>query len=102
MNNYILEAEIVEIESVQEDQAHAFALNKREIEVIQNILAELYAEVEPTRLPGYTDDQMFELNAGIDFAVIFSVKYSLKLLLMVDHLQQNYSMLCHAHMDWMG
>ena len=64
-----LEAEIIEIESVQEDQAHAFALNKREIEVIQNILAELYDEVEPTRLPGYTDDQMFELNAGIDFAV---------------------------------
>ena len=64
-----LQAELIEAESFLEDQAHAFALNKREIEVIQNILAELYAEVEPTRLPGYTDDQMFELNAGIDFAV---------------------------------
>ena len=29
----------------------------------------LYTIVEPTRIPGYTDDQMFEANANNEFTI---------------------------------
>jgi hypothetical protein len=64
-----LEAELIELESTLEDTAHAFALNKQEIVIIKKLLAELYTIAEPTRIPGYTDDQMFEANANNEFTV---------------------------------
>ena len=64
-----LEAELIELESTLEDTAHAFALNKQEIVIIKKLLAELYKIAEPTRIPGYTDDQMFEANANNEFTV---------------------------------
>ena len=64
-----LEAELIELESTLEDTAHAFALNKQEIIIIKKLLAELYEIAEPTRIPGYTDDQMFEANANNEFTV---------------------------------
>ncbi len=64
-----LEAELIELESTLEDTAHAFALNKQELVIIRNLLTELYAIAEPTRIPGYTDDQMFEANANNEFTV---------------------------------
>ena len=64
-----LEAELIELESTLEDTAHAFALNKQEIVIIRKLLAELYEIAEPTRIPGYTDDQMFEANANNEFTV---------------------------------
>ena len=64
-----LQAELVEIESVKEDQSHAFALNRTEIQILERLIAELYQECESTRIPGYTDDQMFEANAANEFAV---------------------------------
>ena len=67
-----LEAEIVELESVQEDQAHAFELNRQEIKIIEKLIAELYVECEQTRIPGYTEDQMFEANAANEFTVMIA------------------------------
>ena len=64
-----LEAELIELESTLEDTAHAFALNKQEIVIIRKLLTELYTIAEPTRIPGYTDDQMFEANANNEFTV---------------------------------
>ena len=64
-----LEAEILELESHLEDQAHAFELNRQEIKILEKLLAELYEIAEPTRIPGYTDDQMFEANANNEFTV---------------------------------
>lgn len=64
-----LEAELIELESTLEDTAHAFALNKQEIVIIKKLLAELYEIAEPTRIPGYTDDQMFEANANNEFTI---------------------------------
>jgi hypothetical protein len=64
-----LEAEIIELESHLEDQKHAFELNRREIEILEKLIAELYEICEPTRIPGYTDDQMFEANANYEFTV---------------------------------
>lgn len=64
-----LEAEIIEIESHLDDQKHAFELNRKEIEILEKLIAELYEICEPTRIPGYTDDEMFEANANYEFTV---------------------------------
>ena len=69
-----LQAEIIELESHLDDQKHAFELNRKEIQILEKLMAELYAEVEPTRLKHpdgtpYTDDEMFEANANYEFTV---------------------------------
>ena len=69
-----LQAEIIELESHLDDQKHAFELNRKEIKILEKYMAELYAEVEPTRLHHengipYTDDEMFEANANYEFTV---------------------------------
>lgn len=64
-----LKAEILELNSHLEDQAHAFELNRTEIKILEKLIDELYVELEPTRLEGYTDDQMFEANANYEFTV---------------------------------
>lgn len=63
-----LEAEILEEESSAEDAAHAFKLAKEELDSLYRYLDELYEIAEPTRIPGKTDDEMFELNAENEFA----------------------------------
>jgi len=70
-----LQAEIIELESHLDDQKHAFDLNRKEIKILEKIMAEIYAEVEPTRLKHedgtpYTDDEMFEANANYEFTVM--------------------------------
>ena len=69
-----LQAEIIELESHLDDQAHAFELNRKEITILERLITELYLEVEPTRLQhkdgtAYTDDEMFEANANYEFTV---------------------------------
>ena len=64
-----LEAEIIEIESVQESVKQAYELNRQEITILEKLLAELYDIAEPTRLEGYSDEQMFEHNAANEFTV---------------------------------
>ena len=64
-----LEAEIIELESHLDDQKHAFELNRTEIKILEKLIAELYEVCEPTRIEGYTDDQMFEANANLEFTV---------------------------------
>jgi hypothetical protein len=69
-----LQADILEFESHLEDQRHAFELNRKEIKILEKLMAELYAEVEPTRLKHadgtpYSDDEMFEANANYEFTV---------------------------------
>ena len=69
-----LQADIIEQESFLEDQKHAFNLNRKEIEILEKLINEIYLEVEPTRLKHkdgtpYTDDEMFEANANYEFTV---------------------------------
>lgn len=64
------EADLIEANSFKETEEEAFELNRQEIEIIEKILAELYAIVEPTRIEGYTDEQMFELNAANEFTAM--------------------------------
>lgn len=64
-----LQAEIKELESFFPAQKEAFELNREEIKILEKLLAELYEIAEPTRIPGYTDEQMFEANAANEFTV---------------------------------
>jgi hypothetical protein len=65
-----LEAEIIECESHLPAQKEAFLLNKDEITMLESLLKEYYAVAEPTRIAGYTDEQMFEANAANEFTVM--------------------------------
>jgi len=64
-----LKAEILESKSHQETEREAFELNKKEIEILKGLLKELYVIAEPTRIPGYSDEEMWEANAANEFTV---------------------------------
>ena len=64
-----LKAEILEVESHKKTTKEAFELNKKEIEILKKLLKELYAIAEPTRIKGYSDEEMFEANAANEFTV---------------------------------
>jgi len=64
-----LKAEIVETESHHGSLEEAFELTKDEIKILKKLLKELYVIAEPTRIKGYTDEQMFEANAANEFTV---------------------------------
>ena len=64
-----LKAEIMETESHQQIAYEAYRLNEAEIVIIKKLLKELYVIAEPTRIKGYTDEEMFEANAANEFTV---------------------------------
>jgi len=64
-----LKAEILEAESHQVTLEEAFELTKDEIKILKKLLKELYVMAEPTRIKGYTDEEMFEANAANEFTV---------------------------------
>ena len=64
-----LKAEIIEHESHQGSLKEAFELTQDEIKILKKLLKELYVIAEPTRIKGYTDEQMFEANAANEFTV---------------------------------
>lgn len=65
-----LQAEIIELESHMPAQVEAFLLNKEEIEIIKRVLKDTYEMAEPTRIAGYTDEQMFEANAMNEYTTL--------------------------------
>ena len=64
-----LQADILEAESHEETLKEAFELTKAEIKTLKKLIKELYVLAEPTRIKGYTDEQMFEANAANEFTV---------------------------------
>ena len=64
-----LKAEIIEAESHHGSLKEAFELTKEEIKILKKLLKELYVLAEPTRIKGYTDEEMFEANAANEFTV---------------------------------
>ena len=64
-----LQAEILEYESSAQEAQKAYQDNRDEIEILERYLAELYEQAEPTRIEGYSDEQMFEANACNEFTV---------------------------------
>jgi len=65
-----LKAEIAEAKTFLPAEDEAFRLNDEEIQMLKRILAEAYEEAEPTRIEGYTDEQMFEANAANEFTTM--------------------------------
>ena len=64
-----LRAEILEAESHEATAKEAFELNRKEIEILNKLLKELYVIAEPTRIPGYSDEEMWEANQANEFTV---------------------------------
>ena len=64
-----LKAEILEAKSHQATEKEAFELNTKEIEILKGLLDELYVIAEPTRIPGYSDEEMWEANQANEFTV---------------------------------
>ena len=64
-----LEADILEAKSHDKSLKEAFDLTRDEIKILKKLLKELYAMAEPTRIKGYTDEEMFEANAANEFTV---------------------------------
>jgi len=64
-----LKAEIIETESFHETLKEGYELTRDEIKILKKLMKELYVIAEPTRIKGYTDEQMFEANAANEFTV---------------------------------
>ena len=64
-----LKVEILEAKSHEATAKEAFELNTKEIEILKGLLDELYVIAEPTRIPGYTDEEMWEANQANEFTV---------------------------------
>ena len=64
-----LKAEILEAVSHEATAKEAFQLNTKEIEILKGLLDELYVIAEPTRIPGYSDEEMWEANQANEFTV---------------------------------
>ena len=64
-----LKAEILESISHQPAAKEAFELNEKEIKILEKLLKELYVIAEPTRIKGYSDEDMYEANAANEFTV---------------------------------
>jgi len=64
-----LKAEILENKSHQPAAKEAFELNQKEIKILEKLLKELYVIAEPTRIKGYSDEDMYEANAANEFTV---------------------------------
>lgn len=67
-----LQAEIIEMESHIPIAQEAFKLNHEEIAMLQRLLKEAYEIAEPTRIAGYSDEQMFEANAANEFTSVIA------------------------------
>jgi hypothetical protein len=65
-----LRAEILEIESFFPAQKASFELNREEVKMLERLLVEAYEIAEPSRIAGYTDEQMFEANAVNEFTTV--------------------------------
>lgn len=65
-----LKAEILEIESNRKIHSEMFDINNQEIEILERLLKECYDLAEPTRITGYTDEEMFEANAANEFTAM--------------------------------
>ena len=64
-----LKAEIIEADNQQGSLEEAFELTRDEIKILKKLIKELSVIAEPTRIKGYTDEEMFEANAANEFTV---------------------------------
>ena len=74
----VKQAELLELESHLPIQKEAFELNREEIKILERLLSELYDMAE--RIPGYTDEQMFEANAQNEFTVTIAMDINAEII----------------------
>jgi hypothetical protein len=65
-------ADLLEIQAHEAIQKDAMDLNREEIKMLKSLLAECLAIAEPTRIEGYSDEEMFEANAMNEFTVLLA------------------------------
>jgi hypothetical protein len=65
-------AELIELESHNPSLKEGFELNREEIAMLERLLKEAYEIAEPTRIEGYSDEQMFEANAANEFTAMIA------------------------------
>jgi hypothetical protein len=65
-------AELKELISHEPALKEGFELNLEEIAMLERLLKEAYELAEPTRIPGYSDEQMFEANAANEFTAMIA------------------------------
>jgi hypothetical protein len=65
-------AELIELESHNPSLKEGFELNREEIAMLERLLKEAYDLAEPTRIEGYSDEQMFEANAANEFTAMIA------------------------------
>jgi hypothetical protein len=66
------QGELIELKSHQPSLEEGFKLNREEIAMLERLLEEAYAIAELTRIPGYSDEQMFEANAANEFTAMIA------------------------------
>jgi len=65
-----LQVKILEAKAGRVIIDEAYELNRTEIAILNKLLAECHEMAEPTRIEGYSDEEMFEVNAANEFAVL--------------------------------
>jgi hypothetical protein len=64
-----LQAKIIESASHMVVTDEAYELNRKEIEILNRLLTECLEMAEPTRIEGFSDEEMYEANASHEFAI---------------------------------
>ena len=64
-----LKAEVIENKAAHIIQKEAYELNNEEIKTLKKLIKELLVIAEPTRIKGYSNEQMYEANATNEFTI---------------------------------
>jgi hypothetical protein len=64
-----LKSEVIENEASHIIQKEAYDLNRAEIVILKKLLKELLVIAEPTRIKGYSNEEMYEANSVNEFTV---------------------------------
>ena len=64
-----LKVAVMESENWIETEHDGFRKNEEEIEILEKLVAEAFEIAEPTRINGYSDEQMWEANQANEFTV---------------------------------
>ena len=64
-----LKVKLLEAENFLESESDGFIKNDEEIQILEKLLAEAFEIAEPTRLQGYSDEEMWEANQANEYTV---------------------------------
>lgn len=64
-----LKVEVMEAENWLTSESDGFRKNDEEIKILEKLLAEAYEIAEPTRINGYSDEQMWEANQANEYTM---------------------------------